>query len=187
MLNPRLAARYAKSLMDIALEHNKLDAIYKDMLGMQSLFSQSQDFVNLMKSPIVKADTKFSIVQAFTSGKVDAVTEGFIRLIIHKGREFFLEEIVGAFITQYKVHNKINEVKLTTAVALDEAIKTNLINKISAQFQGMTIDLNTEINEKLLGGFILEANSNVFDASILRDLNDIKKQFLKNEYIPDIR
>ncbi len=43
------------------------------------------------------------------------------------------------------------------------------------------------INEKLLGGFILEANSNVFDASILRDLNDIKKQFLKNEYIPDIR
>ncbi len=187
MLNPRLAARYAKSLMDIAIEHNKLDAIYNDMLGIKSLFNQSQDFINLMRSPIVKADAKYSVVQAFTSGKVDAITEGFIRLIIHKGREFFLDQIVGDFIAQYKIHKKINDVKLTTAVALDEELKNSLISKISSQFEGMTIDLSTNVDEKLLGGFILEANNNVFDASIIRDLNDIKKQFLKNEYIPDIR
>ena len=45
----------------------------------------------------------------------------------------------------------------------------------------------THVNPTLLGGFVLEANNNLFDASIIRDLNDIKKQFLKNEYIPNIR
>ncbi len=35
MQNPRLAARYAKSLMDIAIEQNSLDAMYTDMLGLQ--------------------------------------------------------------------------------------------------------------------------------------------------------
>lgn len=187
MLNPRLAARYAKSLMDISLEQNKLDVIYNDMLGLKSVFSQSRDFVMLMKSPIVKADAKYTVVKAITEGKIDAVTEGFIKLIISKGREFFLQEIVNAFISQYKVHNKINDVKLTTAMPLDEEMKSALNTKISAQFQDMTIDLSTHVDEELLGGFILEANNNVFDASIIRDLNDIKKQFLKNEYIPDIR
>jgi F-type H+-transporting ATPase subunit delta len=96
-------------------------------------------------------------------------------------------EIVNAFITQYKVYNKINEVKLTTAMPLDETITNHLKAKIATQFQGMTIDLSTHIDESLLGGFVLEANNNIFDASVIRDLNDIKKQFLKNEYIPDIR
>ncbi|MBK7587805.1 MAG: ATP synthase F1 subunit delta [Bacteroidetes bacterium] len=187
MLNPRLAARYAKSLMDISIEQNKLDATYNDMVGLKSVFSESRDFVMLMKSPIVKADAKYAVVKSITTGKIDAITEGFIQLIINKGREFFLQEIVNAFITQYKVYNKINEVKLTTAMPLDETITNHLKAKIATQFQGMTIDLSTHIDESLLGGFVLEANNNIFDASVIRDLNDIKKQFLKNEYIPDIR
>jgi F-type H+-transporting ATPase subunit delta len=79
MLNPRLAARYAKSLMDISIEQNKLDAIYNDMVGLKSVFSESRDFVMLMKSPIVKADAKYAVVKSITTGKIDAITEGFIQ------------------------------------------------------------------------------------------------------------
>ena len=72
MLNPRLAARYAKSLMDISIEQNKLDAIYNDMVGLKSVFSESRDFVMLMKSPIVKADAKYAVVKSITTGKIFA-------------------------------------------------------------------------------------------------------------------
>jgi F-type H+-transporting ATPase subunit delta len=108
-------------------------------------------------------------------------------LIIRKGREFFLPEIADAFIGQYKKHNKINEVLLTTAEPLDEQTFTQLKLKIEQQFQGMHIDLTTKVNPDLIGGFIVEANNNLFDASIIRDLNDIRKQFLKNEFIAEIR
>jgi F-type H+-transporting ATPase subunit delta len=47
--------------------------------------------------------------------------------------------------------------------------------------------LKTKVDDSIIGGFILEANNNLFDASILRDLNDIKKQFLTNIYVPEIR
>jgi F-type H+-transporting ATPase subunit delta len=47
--------------------------------------------------------------------------------------------------------------------------------------------LKTKVDNDLIGGFVLEANNNLFDASISRDLKDIKKQFLQNLYIPDIR
>ncbi len=34
--NPRLAARYAKSILDLAIERGQLDVIYNDMLTLQS-------------------------------------------------------------------------------------------------------------------------------------------------------
>ena len=187
MQNPRLAARYAKSLMDIAIEQNSLDAMYTDMLGLQDVCRSSHDFVLLMRSPVVKADVKLNVVKALFSGKINSVTEAFLGLIIRKGREFFLPEIIDSFIAQYKRHNKINEVLLTTAESLDETTLSNLKSNIEKQFQGMKIDLTTQVNPESIGGFIVEANNNLFDASILRDLNDIKKQFLKNEYVPEIR
>lgn len=186
MQNPRLADRYAKSVMDIALEQGKLDAIFQDMQQFKSICDSSAEFISLMKSPIVKSDTKMSVIKALLEGKVDGVTMSFVSLIVHKGREYFLPEIAHAFIAQYKKYKKINEVKLTTASPLDEAMMNLIRQNVENQFPGMSVEIETKVNEALLGGFILESNNNQFDASILRDLNDIKKQFLKNEYIPSI-
>lgn len=186
MQNPRLAARYAKSLMDIAIENSKLDTMYNDMLGLDAICNDSKDFVSMMKSPIVTASTKQNVIKAIIEGKVDDITFKFIQLIIVKGREFFLPEIISTFISQYKKHNNINEVLLTTSEPMDEEMKTKLVQSIQKQFTG-TIDLKTKVDSSIIGGFILEVNNNLFDASILKDLNDIKKQFLTNIYVPDIR
>lgn len=187
MLNPRLAARYAKSLMDIAQEQNKLEAVYTDIKGIESAQNVSRELVSLMRSPIVKADTKINIFKTLFGGKIDDVTERFINLIINKRREFFLPEIVTAFIQQYKEHKNINDVVLTTAHPLDEATLAGIKQQVASSLSGKEIDLKTIVDESLVGGFILEANNNLFDASIARDLRDIKKQFLQNIYIPNIR
>jgi len=187
MQNPRLAGRYAKSLMDIAIEQGKLDTMYQDMLSLEQMLENSSELVTMLKSPVVNGDLKFKVMKALLESGVDTVTMSFIKLIITKGREFFLPEIVTSFIHSYKHYNKINEVLLTTAEPLDEGMKTALLTKIQQQFQGMTIDLTTKVDKDLIGGFLLEANNTLFDASILRDLNDIKKQFMKNEYVADIR
>lgn len=187
MLNPRLAARYAQSLLDISLEKSVTELVYNDMLYIDALCKQSKDASLLLKSPVVKADTKWKAMEMILKGNISELSLSFLKLIISKGREFFMPEIAETFITLFKKHNSINDVVLTTAAPLDDTMKANIQSKIAEQFAGMTIDLKTKIDDKLIGGFVLEANNNVFDASILRDLNDIRKQFLKNEYIPDIR
>jgi F-type H+-transporting ATPase subunit delta len=187
MQNPRLAARYAKSLMDIAMEQSKIDVMYKDMQDLHQLCKENREFVSVLKSPIVKGDTKKSIVKSILESSIDPISSKFIALIISKGREFFLPEIASSFIALYKQKNKINEVTLTTAHPLDDATRKEIELKIAAQFQGMTIDLKTNVDDQLIGGFVVETNNTLFDASILRDLKDIKKQFLNNEYVPNIR
>ena len=187
MQNPRLAERYAKSLMDIAMEQGKLDAIYADMQQVNAVCQGSREFLNLMKSPVVKGEDKNKVLEAVLSKQTDPVTLAFTRLIVHKGREFYLPEIAHAFINQYKAHNNITDVLLTTAEPLADEILATLKERIQQQLPGKTIELTSKIDNSLIGGFLLEANNNLFDASILRDLKDIKKQFLKNEYVPNIR
>jgi ATP synthase, F1 delta subunit len=173
--------------MLVALELDKLDALYRDMQGLKMICDTSRDFTRMLKNPVIHSDAKIKVVKSLAEGKVEPVTLAFINLIINKGREAHLPEIIRSFISLYKQHNRIVDVTLTTAQPLDENLRQYILNQVRKQFPGMQVDMLSKVNDKIVGGFILEANNNVFDASILRDLQDIKKQFLKNEYVQNIR
>jgi len=187
MPNPRLAGRYAKSLIDLAIEKNQLTAVYNDILFLQEACKISKEFVVLLKSPIVKADKKGKVLDAITGGKISVITATFNKLLLQKGREFFLPEIITAFIHQYKEHLGIQTAKLTTAVPISEDLKQSILDKIGAVRTGKTIELETAVDESLIGGFVLEVGDQLVDGSIAFDLKNIKKQFQNNDFIYKIR
>jgi F-type H+-transporting ATPase subunit delta len=187
MHNPRIAGRYAKSLIDLAVEKKQLEIVYKDMLFLRSTIRSSRDFVNLLKSPVIKADKKDKILEAITKGKVSILTASFNKLMISKGREEYLPEIVEAFITSYNVLKNIHKVRLSTAQPVSEELKKSIISKFMTTTNMLNIELETVVKEELVGGFVLEFNNNLVDASILRDLKDIKKQFQENIFISQLR
>ncbi len=187
MSNPRLAGRYAKSLLDFAVEQNQMDKVYQDIKMLQGLCLSNPDFVNMLKSPVIKSDKKQKIVEAVITGRVGDMTIAFFKLLINKSREYNLPEIVNAFIEQYNELNNIHTFKLTTAIPVSDTLKESIINKIKAETSYQKIQLETAVKEELIGGFTLEVGDSLVDASILRDLNDVKKQFLNNEYVHNIR
>jgi F-type H+-transporting ATPase subunit delta len=187
MPNPRLAGRYAKSLVDLAVEKNQLTAVYNDMQYLQAVCKASREFVSVLRSPVIKSDKKRKIVEAVTTGNVSEMTAAFIRLLISKTREESLPEIINAVIDQYNALKGIHKVKLTTAEAISEAVKQSIIDKVKGETALGNIELETVTNPDLIGGFVLEFNNNLVDASIARDLRDIKKQFRENIYVKQIR
>jgi F-type H+-transporting ATPase subunit delta len=187
MPNPRLAGRYAKSLIDLAIEMGQLDAVYNDMLVLQAACNGSKELVNLLKSPIIKADKKDKILDAITAGKITVITASFIKLMLRKERESYLPEVITAFIEQYKVNKGIHTVKLTTAMAVSEELKTAIMDKVKAGKHIAQIELHTEVNEALIGGFMLEIGDQMVDGSVAYELNNIKKQFQNNDFIYKIR
>ena len=186
-MHPRLSGRYAKSLIDLAQEKNQLEPVYKDMLYLQEVCKLSREFVNQLKSPVIKADKKVHILDAITAGKVTELTAKFNRLLVAKGRESDLPEIVNAFIDMYNTIKGIHKVKLTTAEPVSEELKQSILNKINKDTSIQHIELESVVRSELIGGFILEFDNNMVDASILRDLKDIKKQFQENIYVQQIR
>jgi F-type H+-transporting ATPase subunit delta len=187
MHNPRLAGRYAKSLIDLAKEKNQLDLIYSDIVQLQTLCKESRDLLNLLRSPIIKADKKLAILKEAIIGKLNPLTAAFVQLMVTKGRESALPDIAAAFIEQYNKINGIQKVKLTTAVQVGEELKATIAEQLKSVTSFDKIDLETSVEESLIGGFQLEFDGKMVDTSIARDLRDIKKQFQQNIYIPNIR
>lgn len=187
MSNPRLADRYAKSLIDLSSERNQLDAVRADMQYIQALCKGSRDFVNVLRSPIIKADQKEKMLVAVMTGKVSELTSVFSNLLVRKGRESDLPEIANAFISQYNSLKGIHQVKLTSAVPVSEELKNSIKERVQKANDFITVELETVVDQKLIGGFVLEFNNKQIDASIANDLREIKKQFLQNQYVANIR
>ncbi len=187
MPNPRLAGRYAKSLIGLANEKNQLEQVYSDMLYLQELCKSSRDFTNLLKSPVIHADKKLAIIKAVTGDRTGEMTNAFIRLLVNKGREENLPEISTAFIEQYKTQKGIYTVKLTTAAPASEELRQAIIEKVKSQTQMKNIELKTEVDQDIIGGFVLQIGDQLVDASIAYDLNKVRSQFLNNDFIYKIR
>lgn len=187
MTNPRLAGRYAKSLLDLAKEQNQVTEVHNDMKWLHAVCKSNADFTAVLRSPIIKADKKQSIISAVTQGRVSSLTAAFIQLLVRKARESNLPEIVVAFIDQYNEANNIQKVKITAAAAITADQQNAIMANIKTAIPGKSFEIETAVNDELIGGFTLETAGQLVDASILRDLKDIKKQFLNNEFIHKIR
>src|SRR4051812_16272756 len=115
MNNPRLAGRYAKSLLAFAIEKNELETVHEDVKLIKSICRQNPDFVAILKSPVITADKKEKILAAVLDGKISKLTFLFTTLLIKKARESNLPEILNTFIDQYNEMKNIHTVKITTA------------------------------------------------------------------------
>ncbi len=187
MPNPRLAARYAKSLLDLVVEQNSLDTTLADMQLLDRICRTSLDFTNMLRSPIIHADKKHQIMTAVLGKSIHEISLAFMTLLVNKGRESNLPEIASAFIQQYNVMKLIKTVKLTTAVAVDENVKTNILNKVLGGMPNNTVELETVVDETLIGGFVLEMEDKLFDASVRKNLHDFKNAVLDNSYMSQLR
>lgn len=181
----RIATRYAKSLLDLAVEQGKLEAVASDMNSFREA-AKNRDLHLLLKSPIVKPDKKNAVLTAIFGGNVDALSMAYMTLLVNKGREPFLAEIAAEFAEQYKALKKITTVRVTTAVPMTDAVLADLKAKIVAA--GVTtenLDIETTVDPELIGGFVLEFDNKRYDASVAYKLDQLRAQFSKNLYIKE--
>jgi F-type H+-transporting ATPase subunit delta len=170
-----VARRYAKSLLDLAIEEKKLEKIISDS-KLLSFALESRDLYLLLKSPIIKADKKLNALSSIFSGKVDDLTMRFITLITKKGRESLLPEIIGAVDDQYNEMQSITAATLTTAVNMDASVVKDIESKLKTS-EG-SVDIKTKVDSNIIGGYVLEIGDKIYDASVKRKIKDLRKELI---------
>ena len=98
MEGTRVAARYAKSFIDLAIEQGSLEQAYIDMKYIADVCASTHEFVIFLKSPVIKTDKKQIVLKEIFNGKLSKVTDSYIHLITAKRREIYLAEIAHEFI-----------------------------------------------------------------------------------------
>ncbi len=176
----KLAYRYAKSLLDLAIEGNVLETVTKDVQAVKDA-TTNRDFYLLLKSPIVNVGKKRQIFQSLFEGRLDKLTLSFLYIILTKGREPELPQIMDEFIAQYKTLNEITDVKITSAEPLDNNVIDEITSKLTKSGAVKKVNVKVKIDPSLIGGFILEFDDKLIDTSVAHQLKEMKKGIMDKE------
>ncbi len=179
----KLASRYAKSILDLAIEQNKVDQVLNDMRLLNNAVDSNRDFYLMLKSPIVNGDKKMEVVLKAFHTSISEMTENFIGILMRKNRESYLPEIIDEFINQYNLYKHITPVKITTAQQISPEMQNTLIDKLKSTAGLQFIELTTAIDESLIGGYVLQWEDKLIDNSISRGLAMMKDEFDNNDYV----
>ncbi len=173
----RVSSRYAKSLIGLAREKDVLEQVKQDMDLFQSTVNESRDLQLMLKSPVISHYTKAGILKKIFSGKLSEMTSKFIDIVCNKTREFLLPSIAIEFLRQYDVMKGIQKAKVISAVELTSEMKEQLLKKVE-QLTGKQVELETEIDESLIGGYILQVGDQQIDDSVKGRLEDLREELM---------
>lgn len=176
----QVASRYAKSLLDLAVDQQKTEAVRSDMAVFKEAL-KSRDLVLLLKSPIIYPGKKITALKAIFEGKLDSLTMSFFDLTIKKGRESLLVDIADQFAEQYNNLFNIALVRVTSAAPLDDAIRSIILEKVKGIVgNDKQIQLESDVNPDLIGGFIIQYADRLYDSSVAYQLKKLKQTFTHN-------
>lgn len=182
MRETRIANRYAKALFDLSVELDQLEPTKRDIELLHRVCAENREFVLMLKSPVIKESKKQAILRDIFEKSMEALTFKFLLVITRNKREDILSEIAEQFIKIYKGYRNILPTTLTSAIKLDEATRDHivklLVDRVKAQ-----VELTEKVDEEIIGGFIVEFEDMQYDASVLRKIKNLKKEFDVNLYI----
>lgn len=183
MAESRVAYRYVKSLLQLAVEQNALEEVHADMQLFSSVCRQSRSFTLMLRNPVIRHDKKKDVLMALFKGRVNKLTLAIFDIITRKNREPLLPEIARQFHQAYNEYKGIVSATLETAVEPDSKLMAEfekLIKQISKKNQ---VELHTKVEPAMIGGFVLTVNDKQIDASIRNRLKALERELTQNPYI----
>jgi F-type H+-transporting ATPase subunit delta len=140
--------------------------------------------VTFLQSPIIKSDKKRNILKNVFEGKVNEMTISFLNILTDKRRESYIKDISIAFDEQYKKYKNILTAVITSASGIDDHTRCKVIDLVKSTTTA-EVELIEKTDKSIIGGFVLKMQDKQVDASVLRKLNDLRKNFSENLYIKE--
>ncbi len=176
MSGTKAALRYAKAILNFAVEQNKEDTVNNDMLLIVNTLHESKDLQQMLKNPILKNNLKKETLKAIFSSSVSPLTISSIHLLIDNNRLDILKEVAEKYTIIYDELKGKEIAKITTAIPLNAALNNQVLDKVK-EITGKQATIENIINPDILGGFILRIGDVQYDASIANKLQSLKRQF----------
>lgn len=175
----KAARRYAKALLQSALEQDKLGRVEKDIRFIHQTIDDSNELKVFLNSPLIKSEDKLKALTSIFGKHISKETMDLLRLLSEKRRENILKDICTGFIDLYNEHMGIIRVDVTSAYELGEKQKSALRDEL-AQKTGKKVEMDITVNQNLIGGLVVKIGDTVIDGSVKHKIRMLKNQFAVN-------
>lgn len=164
---------YAKALFDLAVETNDLKSYLNEVEAFEQLYDDKL-MVFLNAHSISKEEKKRFITEVLKDFNQYFIN--FLNVIIDRKMTSFLPEIISLFKKLAFEKLNIGILKIYSA----KKISDQHLNTITSNLKDREYRVLNIIDEKLLAGYKLVIDDkNVLDATLLKQLNDLKEELIK--------
>jgi F-type H+-transporting ATPase subunit delta len=169
-----IAEVYARSLFEVAQEHDQLDEIHDELGEFSDALSENRQLQLFFFSPYFSSEEKKDGVAKVIEGGNEYFVR-FLELLAEKHRLPVLFRIRREFDALWAKEQKLLDVSVTSAVKLDEETVTGIGKKIEEQ-TGNRVELASHVDPDLIGGLVIRVGNLVLDASVRNRLERLRRQ-----------
>ena len=178
MAEQKVSTRYASSLLESVIQKNLLDAVSNDVELVSAVIKQNPNLNRMLENPVIRPELKASILEEIFKSWVNSETMDFILFIVKKKREELLQSILDRFKELRDSKLGFVNVNVLAASEFTDVQKNELQSKLQL-ILNKKVRMNYQVDEKILGGFIVQAGDTVYNASIKHQLDLLRKQFVE--------
>jgi F-type H+-transporting ATPase subunit delta len=177
MTNRTAATRYARALLDVAVQENAdLDQVERELASIVDLFAQHKMLSQVLLNPVVPVPRKRAAMDALTArGRLLPMVAKLLGLLAERDRLVLLPELLAAYRDRLLDYRNVVRAEVTTTVPLrDDQVKT--IEANLARASGRTVSLSAKVDPSIIGGVVTRIGSTIYDGSVTRQLQRMKEK-----------
>ena len=172
-----IAKAYGRTLYDLAVECESVEQMLDEITVLRQAFEENPQFLTLMGTPNLTKEERIAIVDETFGGKVHIYLLNFLKVLVENGASHEFIDAAKQFRNEYNWENGIETVTVVSAVALDAAQESELVEKLK-KLTGKKIQLEKTVDPSVMGGIRLQMEGRQMDGTVKNKLDAIRSRLL---------
>ena len=169
-----IAGRYATALFELARDSGVLDEVAADVADLGNMIDQSNDLNRLLRSPVINSEDQGKGMAALMdkAGATELITN-FVAVVAQNRRLFALRDMVRDFRTLLSAHRGELVAEVTSAKSLNDEQLAKIKDQLTTSMK-TDVQVETAVDEKILGGIIVKVGSRMVDSSLRTKIQNLR-------------
>ena len=172
--------RYATALVKYCRETGQGEVVCSEAETLERALFKVPELRRMVTAAddVVSPFDKKKLLQSALGNRMSQELSRFLTLLNENGRMNLVEDILRSFITMYRRSIGIRKAHLTTVSEPSERLLQRLKDLVR-QKTGDDVIFEVEVDPNLIGGFVLDLDEFLMDASVKHQLDQIREQFIE--------
>jgi F-type H+-transporting ATPase subunit delta len=178
MADTAVASRYARALLELALEEKKVDQFGADLDTFNRLLAQDNGLLGALSHPGFTPTERAEVLdRVLAQLGLDAHVGNFFRIVLQKGRFALVPHVVRSYQEQADEVAGRLRARITSAVPIGPVTSGEIRSSLE-QATGRKVVLDMKVDPSIIGGIVAQVGGQVIDGSLRSRLQNVRQQLL---------
>ena len=175
-----IITRYARSLVKLVRETGQGSTVCSQAELLEASLRKLPELRRMVTAAddVVSPADKEKLLRSALKSPMSPELGKFLSLLNKNGRMAMVEEILRDFVDLYRRSTGVRKAHLTTVTEPSERLLERLKTLVKEK-TGDDVIIEADVDPSLIGGFVFDIDDYLLDASIKRQLDLIREQFVE--------